>query len=253
MQNRKIRKRKRIGALVRPSPGGGGFATEDDARGAVVAAVRRMAGSDAGGGLAGNISLRWHRGGPRGAGMLITPAATPPERIGGDDIVWMSLTADPAPGTRPSSEWRMHRDLYCARPGDGAVVHTHSPYATALACLPQIQRDGLPASHYMIAVAGGVSLRCAPYLPYGTQDLSDATIAAIDGRLACLLAHHGVVATGATLDGGLELAFEVERLARIHAIALSAGTPAILSPAQLEGLVTRFAAEGRTAARPPGE
>ena len=96
----------------------------------------------------------------------------------------------------PSSEWRFHRDIYAARNDAKAIVHTHSPFATTLACLDR----GIPAFHYMVAVAGGTDIRCAPYATFGTQELSDHAVRALDGRRACLLAHHGMIAIGASLD-----------------------------------------------------
>lgn len=236
--------------------GGGGFGCENDAREGLLEAVHRLAAADGGGGLAGNVSLRWHRGGRNGEGMLITPAAVAAHRMRTDNLVWLSLhaqspAAEGQDGPQASSEWRLHRDLYVARPRDAAVVHTHSPYATALACLPAIQRDGLPATHYMIAVSGGDTLRCAPYHTYGSQALSDAALIAMRERFACLLAHHGVLATGASLDAAVDLALEIERLSRIHAIALAAGTPAVLSSGQLHEVLVRFGVEGRTAGQMP--
>ncbi|TXL64355.1 class II aldolase [Zeimonas arvi] len=199
-------------------------------------------------GRAGNVSLRWHRGGPLGAGMLVTPAATPYESMSADDIVWLPLAtaeggAVPSghPAKRPSSEWRMHRDVYQARPEAGAVVHVHSPAATALACLPRVQREGIPAFHYMVAVAGGADIRCAPYRTFGSPELSHAAAEALRDRRACLLANHGTIAIGATLAAALELSNEVESLARMYALALQLGEPVILPADEMARVQALFA------------
>jgi L-fuculose-phosphate aldolase len=122
-----------------------------------------------------------------------------------------------------------------------AVVHAHAPHCTALACLPAVQRDGIPAFHYMVAAAGGADVRCAPYATFGTQALSDHAIAALDGRRACLLAHHGMIAVGATLDAALALAVELEWIARTYALALSLGGPAVLPADEMARVAAKFA------------
>lgn len=224
------------------------FASEDAARQAIVDTCLKMGALGLNTGRAGNVSLRWHRGGPLGAGLLVTPAATPYESMSADDIVWLPLAAEAAApdaarsAKRPSSEWRMHRDLYLARPEAGAVVHVHSPAATALACLPRVQREGIPAFHYMVAVAGGVDIRCAPYRTFGSAELSQAAVEALRERRACLLANHGTVAFGATLAAALELSNEVESLARMYAMALQLGEPVILSADEMARVQARFAA-----------
>jgi L-fuculose-phosphate aldolase len=197
-------------------------------------------------GSAGNVSLRWHRGGAEG--MLVTPSALPYDRCGLDDVVWMPIVArapgaaDPVPDgrRRPSSEWRFHHDLYAARDDIGAVVHAHAPHCTALACLPDVQRDGMPAFHYMVAAAGGRDVRCAPYATFGTQALSDHALAALDGRRACLLAHHGMIAVGATLEKALALAVELEWLARTYSAARALGTPGVLPDDEMDRVIERF-------------
>ena len=234
------------------SAGSGGrdpaLADENAARQAIVDACLRMGALGLNTGRAGNVSLRWHRGGPLGEGLLITPAAMPYEQMQVADLVWLPLAGDsgdaPAaatPARRPSSEWRLHRDIYRARPEAGAVVHVHSPAATALACLPRIQRDGIPAFHYMVAVAGGADIRCAPYRLFGSAELSQVAVAALAGRRACLLANHGTVACGATLAAALELSGEVEALARMYALTLQLGEPAVLTGAEIREVLARFA------------
>lgn len=223
--------------------------TEDEARCALIEAARSMTALGINHGSAGNLSVRWHRGGSDG--LLITPSALPYEACTPDDIVWLSLVSpDPDdPGRepfadgphKPSSEWRFHHDLYARRTEVAAVVHTHAPECAALSCLPDIQRHGIPAFHYMVALAGGTDIRCAPYATFGSQALSDHALAALHGRRACLLAHHGMIATGASLQAALALAVEVEWLARTYAQALQLGTPAILSEAAMAEVIERFA------------
>ncbi len=223
--------------------------TEDQARAAIIAAARSMTTLGINHGSAGNVSVRWHRGGSDG--LLITPSALPCSACTPDDIVWLSLTraaegeGDRLPladdRRRPSSEWRFHYDIYARRPDVAAVVHTHAPACAALSCLPAIQRDGIPAFHYMVAAAGGTDIRCAPYATFGTQALSDHALAALHHRRACLLAHHGMIATGTTLDAALALAVEVEWLARTYAQALQLGGPAILSDEAMAQVIDRFA------------
>jgi L-fuculose-phosphate aldolase len=178
--------------------------------------------------------------------MLITPAAMPYESMGEDDIVWLPLAAAdvpavPADTRRPSSEWRIHRDIYVGREDADAVVHVHSPAATALACLPRVQQAGIPAFHYMIAVAGGPDIRCAPYRTFGTQELSEVALVALHGRRACLLANHGTVALGNTLAQALELSVEVESLARMYAQAMQLGEPVVLPDEEIRRVLALFA------------
>lgn len=241
--------------------------SENEARGAIVDACRRMGALGLNAGRAGNVSLRWHRGGPRGSGMLVTPAALAYESMTAADIVWLPLAVDDEavaalsgnagvaagpkvtgeaadfelPRRRPSSEWRMHRDIYASRDDAGAIVHVHSPAATALACLPRVQSEGIPAFHYMVAVAGGDDIRCAPYATFGSAELSRAAVAALIGRRACLLANHGTVAIGGTLVAALELAVELESLARIYAQALQLGEPVVLPADEMARVLARFA------------
>ena len=240
--------------MAEPTP----FATEDAARAALLEAARAMTGLGLNHGSAGNLSLRWHRGGADG--FLVTPSALPYDRCTIDDLVWLSIVDAPAGGTparavagpppaepavdgrrRPSSEWRFHHDLYGARPEVHAIVHTHAPYATALACLPEIQRDGLRAFHYRVAAVGGPDLRCAPYATFGTQALSDHVRAALHERRACLMAHHGMIAVGPTLEAALALAVEVEWLARTWSVARTLGVPATLPDDEMARVLARFA------------
>lgn len=141
---------------------------------------------------------------------------------------------------RPSSEWRFHHDILCARPDVGAIVHTHAPYATALAML----HKPIPAAHYMIAAFGGPTVRCTDYAPFGTQELSDLVVAGLEGRHGVLLGSHGMIATGADLEQALWRAVELEALAKMYHLALLVGTPAILSDKEVAELVERFKSYG---------
>src|ERR1700678_3755665 len=185
-------------------------------------------------GTSGNISLR------HGAGMLITPTAVPYEAMTPEQIVLMDFDGGFAPGQKPSSEWRFHLDILKARPEVNAVVHAHPPFATTLA----IMKRDIPPIHYMIAVAGGDSIRCAPYATYGTAELSQHAVAALEDRLACLLAHHGMIAIGPSLAKAMWLAVEVETLARQYHGWLQLGTPPLLSKAEIENGRSRMAGYG---------
>lgn len=200
----------------------------------LVATARRMNASGINQGTSGNLSVRIP------GGLLITPSSLPYEQMGPTDPVAIALDGSPlrqGQQRRPSSEWRLHADLLRQRPEAGAVVHCHSVHATALAC------HGLeiPSFHYMVVVAGGATVRCAPYATFGTQELSDLALAALQQRQACLMAHHGQVALGADLDQALALAIEVETLARMYLQARVLGEPALLTDAQIAAVERQFA------------
>ena len=175
-------------------------------------------------GTSGNISLRW------ADGMLITPTSTPYEEMTPEQIVFMQADGSVLPGQRPSSEWRFHLDILNARPEIGAVVHAHPTYATIIAIMG---RD-IPAVHYMVAAAGGDTIRCAPYATFGTEELSRHALAALADRTACLLEHHGMIAIGATLSNAMWLAVEVETIARQYHGCLAIGEPRVLSSSEVE-------------------
>ena len=197
-----------------------------DLRAAIVDTCRRMARAGLNQGTSGNVSVR------HGEGFLVTPSSLPPEAMTPEDIVEMAWDGTHA-GRRPSSEWRFHRDILRARPEVDAVVHCHSIYATTLAC----HHKAIPAFHYMVAVAGGSTIRCAPYATFGTQGLSDAAVEALEGRLACLLGQHGQIALGRTLDQALRMAAEVETLSRLYVQALTLGEPPVLSDEEMERVI----------------
>jgi L-fuculose-phosphate aldolase len=142
---------------------------------------------------------------------------------------------------RPSNEWRLHRDLYRGRRDAQAIVHAHSMFSTTLACL---DRD-IPAFHYMVAVAGGTTIPCAPYATFGSQDLSDLTVAALDGRKACLMSHHGMVALSDDLPAALALAVEVETLAAMYWRALQIAPPALLPEDEMARVLAKFSTYGK--------
>src|SRR5262249_26299232 len=141
----------------------------------------------------------------------------------------------------PSTEWRIHRDVLRTRGDVSAIVHAHPVFATALSCL----RREIPAFHYMVAVAGGTNIRCAPYATFGTDELSQHALRALEERRACLLANHGILALGAGLEGALALAVEVETLAEMYHRALAIGDPVLLTETEMNDVLVRFASYGR--------
>ena len=190
-------------------------------------------------GIAGNLSVRTEENGE--PGFLITPTGIPYESLEPDDVVFMRLDGSSAGRRKPSSEWRFHRDVYVARAEAGAIVHAHSPFATTLACL----RRDIPAYHYMIARFGGDTLRCASYATFGTQQLSDATLAAMTGRCACLLANHGMLVFGRELDQALDFAIELEALCEQYWRACQLGEPVLLDAAEMATVLEKFAHYGQ--------
>jgi L-fuculose-phosphate aldolase len=205
------------------------FLTE---RRAVVETARRMNAIGLNQGTSGNVSVRTP------AGFLITPTGLPYDELDLGDIV--DLRDDGSvvgQGSRlPSSEWRIHRDIYAARTEAQAVVHAHPMFSTTLA----INRMEIPAVHYMIAVAGGSTVRCAGYATFGSEELSRLTLAALDGRKACLMANHGLIAFGRSLADALKVAAEVENLAAQYWRALQVGTPVVLDDAEMARVIEKF-------------
>lgn len=185
-------------------------------------------------GTSGNLSARL------GDGFLITPSGLPYEQLEPADIVFVDMDGGYEHDLPPSSEWRFHRDILAAKPEVNAVVHAHPTYATALA----ICGLEIPAIHYMIAVGGGNSIRCAPYATYGTQALSDAALKALDGRTACLLANHGMIATGPDLARAMWVAIEIETLARQYFNVRQLGDPVVLPDDEIERVLEKFKTYG---------
>src|SRR5689334_17920667 len=179
-------------------------------REAIVATARAMNAAGINRGMAGNVSARID------SGFLITPSALPYDRMTTGDIVVVNDAGKARGRLEPSTEWPFHHAIYRNRPDLHAIVHTHSPFATALACLDR----GIPAFHYMVAKAGGHDIRCAPYATFGSPELAKHVVAALVRRKACLLSHHGMIAAHSTLDAALALAVDVEALAEIYWRAL---------------------------------
>ncbi|NOT10071.1 MAG: class II aldolase [Gemmatimonadales bacterium] len=216
--------------------------TEEALREAVVAAARKLVAAGLAHGTSGNVSVRV------GGGLLITPSGVPYEELAASDIVRLDEAGHPASGSRaPSSEWRMHRDIYASREEAFAVVHTHSLHATALACL----REELPAVHYMVAAAGGAPVRCAGYATFGTAELSAQVLQALEGRRACLLANHGLVTIGADLREAFRVAQEIERVAEIYLLARAAGRPNLLTDKEMAQVVKQFGSYGQPETHSP--
>lgn len=186
-------------------------------------------------GTSGNVSVR------AGDGFLISASGISYDTMQTQHVVQMDLDGGHLGPVLPSSEWRMHMDLYRAFSGAGAVVHTHSTYATALACIGA----EIPAFHYMIAAVGGNSLRCAKYASFGTEALNKNMMVAMKQRKACLLANHGMICFDTSLDRALALAVEIEALCKQYFIACQAGSPIILSDREMTDIIDRFQSYGK--------
>ncbi|WP_103332721.1 class II aldolase/adducin family protein [Pseudotabrizicola formosa] len=186
-------------------------------------------------GTAGNISVR------QGDGFLISPTGIPYDQLKPEHVVAMSWDATFQGDVLPSSEWRFHRDILRARPDLNAVVHTHSTQATSVSILGH----DIPAIHYSIAATGGSSIRCAPYEIFGSQELADRVVTALEGRRACLLAHHGVIAAHVSIARALALAVTVEELATQYLLCLPLGAPPVLSEAEIADVLVKFKTYGQ--------
>jgi len=206
-----------------------------DLRLELIATARAMQPAGLNRGTAGNVSVR------SGDGFLITPTGMPYAALSADDIPLMALDGSHQGSRKPSSEWRFHRDLYASRPEVGAVLHAHSPFAVSLACL----RYDIPAFHYMIARFGGDSIRCADYAIFGSAELSNAALAAMHERKACLLANHGLLVAGRDLDEVLALAIELEELCEQYWRACQLGQPVLLSTSEMAAVLEKFAGYGQ--------
>ncbi|AZO16390.1 L-fuculose-phosphate aldolase [Mesorhizobium sp. M2A.F.Ca.ET.043.05.1.1] len=208
--------------------------SDRDVRQAIIDACIEMNALGINQGTSGNISCR------HGEGMLISPTSTPYDTLVPEDIVFMAWDGEVDGRLPPSSEWRFHLDIMKARPEVNAVVHAHPTYCTTIA----IMGRKIPAIHYMVAVAGGNDIRCAPYATFGTAELSAHAVEALRGRKACLLAQHGMIAVGSSLAQAMWLAVEVETLARQYHGALQIGEPPILSDEEVENVIKRMASYG---------
>jgi L-fuculose-phosphate aldolase len=220
-----------------------GAARDRKLREAVIAACRELTRLRLTHGTSGNVSLRRDE-----RQFFVSPTGMSYDALEADDIPLVDLDGRWFGRRLPSSEWRFHRDILKSRDDVGAIVHTHSMNATALACTGR----GIPAFHYMVAVAGGAEIRCAPYYTFGTQALSDAAVAALEGRKACLLANHGVIAVGADLPAALALAGEVENLAAQYCAALALGDVRILDDVDMRPVLDKFRTYGNQDATDSG-
>jgi L-fuculose-phosphate aldolase len=209
---------------------------DKELRQAVIAACRALAQRRLSHGTSGNVSVRRDE-----RRFFVSPTGMPYDDLELDDIPLMDIDGRWFGRRRPSSEWRFHRDVFASRNDVAAIVHTHSPKATSLACTGR----GIPAFHYMVAVAGGPDIRCAPYFTFGTQELSDAAVAALENRKACLLGNHGVIAVGANLPAAVALAGEVENLAAQYCAALAIGEVRILDDMEMRRVIEKFRTYGR--------
>jgi L-fuculose-phosphate aldolase len=203
----------------------------------LIATAQAMNASGINVGTTGNLSLR------SGDGMLITPSRIPYDDLRPELIVAVSMEGNWPKEQTPSSEWRFHRDIYLQRPDAQAIVHAHPVHCSALASLHM----AIPAFHYMVAVAGGKDIRCCAYATYGTQELSDLVIAALQERKACLMANHGLVCLESDLPRALALAIEVENLARTYCQALQIGEPVVLDDEEMQRVIAKLGGKGSNA------
>jgi L-fuculose-phosphate aldolase len=183
----------------------------------------------------GNISARTEN-----ESFFITPSGVPADDLLDSKIVEVGFSGDFFGDYKPSSEWRFHKDIYENFEDVNAVFHMHSPYCTAIACV----RRTIPAFHYMVGVAGGKNIKCADYATYGTQELSDNVVRALQGRKACLLANHGMIAVGKDLKSALKLAVEVEDLAEQYYKVLQLGSPFVIEDDEMDKILEKFTSYG---------
>ncbi len=209
----------------------------DSLRQSIVRVCQQFAPQGLSRGTSGNVSARTPKG------YLITPSGIPYADLRANSLASLKLTETPDEDAfpRPSSEWRFHRDIYQARPEVSAVVHAHPPFATALACLER----GIPAFHYMVAAGGGRDLRCARYATFGTQELSDSILAALQDRKACLIGNHGIVAVGPSVQTAFALAVTVEDLAEQYVRVLQMADPVLLPDEEMDRVLEKFRSYGK--------
>ncbi len=202
----------------------------------IINSVRLFTANGLGVGTSGNLSARTE------AGFLITPTGVAYEKLQPELLVELNEKGDVVCGDlKPSSEWRFHRDIYLDRKEAGAIVHVHSPFATAIACT----RQSIPAFHYMIAIAGGDSIRCADYGTFGTAELSNHVVIALKQRKACLMANHGMLALDKDISSAFKMAMEVEELSKQYFYSLQAGEPVILDSEEMQINLDKFMSYGK--------
>jgi len=210
---------------------------ETELRQAIIDGCLRMNADGFNQGTSGNISARFEER------MLITPSGVPYEQLTPDKIASMTIDGNDASWDgplKPSTEWHFHRDILKNRPEQGAVVHLHSTFATVLA----MARKPIPSCHYMVACFGGNDVRCGGYARYGTPELSKIAVEALEGRTACLLANHGMIAIGATMEKALWTAVELETLAKQYYYTLAIGGPVMLSEQHIDETLRGIASYG---------
>jgi L-fuculose-phosphate aldolase len=214
-----------------------GAAAEKAARSQVISTAQEMSRLGLSPNRSGNVSRRWRDG------MLITPSGMAYDGLVPADVTYVDRAGKPSGTRKPSSEWHFHLAIYAARADVAAVVHTHSMHAVVLACAGK----PIPAFHYMVAVAGGDDIPCVPYATFGTEALAAHVVMGLERRNACLMAHHGAVATGPSLAAALELATEVEILAEQYYKVLTLGRPALLAADEMSEVLERFKGYGQKA------
>ncbi len=215
------------------------MAADDETRlrGRMVEVMRAMEARGLNRGTSGNVSARL------GEGMLVSPSGVPPERLTPDAMVFIGADDSVAPGQlKPSSEWRMHMQILRRRPDVGGVVHCHSRHATILACAGR----EIPAVHYMVGVSGGATVPVAPYATFGSAELADAVVDALQGRYAALMANHGQITVAPSLNAALLIAEEIEEQAAVYWGCLAIGGPNLLSDEQMDEILTRFKSYGQS-------
>lgn len=211
--------------------------SEQLARQALLDTARAMNHCGLNQGASGNLSLRFAEG------FLITPSGLAYDACTAESMVYMSLDGSWQGELKPSSEWRFHRDIFCARPEAKAILHAHPRWCSTLACM----NLEIPAFHYMIAMAGGKRIALADYATFGTQQLSDNILAALQDRKACLIANHGMLAFHDSLAKVLALAGEIEHLAQVYSQCRMMGEPVILSDTEMDVILEKFKTYGNRA------
>lgn len=215
------------------------MAADDETRlrARMVEVMRAMEAKGLNRGTSGNISARLRDG------MLVTPSGVPPERLTAEAMVFVGADDSVAPGQlKPSSEWRMHMQILRRRPDVGGVVHCHSRHATILACAGR----PIPAVHYMVGVSGGATVPVAPYATFGSAELADSVVDALQGRYAALMANHGQITVAPSLNAALLIAEEIEEQAAVYWGCLAIGGPNLLSDPQMDEILVRFKSYGQS-------
>lgn len=210
--------------------------TEDEARQQLVDAMRALDARGLNRGTSGNISVRY------ASGMFVTPSGITPDRLTLDQMVFVDGDGQVSAGSAsPSSEWRMHMGVYKRRADVNAVVHCHARYSTILACA---HRE-IPPLHYMVAVSGGPSVPVAPYATFGSEELAASVVETLDGRLACLMANHGLIVLGPKLRIAMAIAEEIEEQAAVYCGTLAVGGPKLLETAEMDRIIGAFKQYGQ--------